>query len=247
MLPILLQSHNLILYSYPMLMGLGWGIAYQIYFSLVPEDIPRRFPQILFWGIFFFAWFGSKILFYFTVPEIITKEILMEASFWFGGGFVFYGGFIGGMIFLILYKSFGAPFSIKLIWPMVPALTFGHAIGRIGCFLAGCCYGAPTTWPWSVHLHGQDRHPTQLLETVALLALGRYLLKSKRPKAILISYYFIIYGIIRIVIESLRGDMIRGQWGILTPSQWISILLIIAGSSLLLRLRNHRVSTNTAS
>lgn len=210
-------------------MGLGWGIAYQIYLGLVPVNISRKLAQILFWGIFIFAWFGSKILFYYTVPAQITKDILFASSFWLGGGFVFYGGLIGGLLFLLLYRSFGAPLKLDLLWPMVPALTFGHAVGRIGCFLAGCCYGAPTTAWWGIHVHGFDRHPTQLLEAGSLVMFGIYLLKSKRPRVQLIIVYFIGYGILRLVIEALRGDIIRGHWGVLTPSQWISILLILVG------------------
>lgn len=228
-------------------MGLGWGIAYQIYFGLVPIDIPRRFPQILFWGIFILAWLGSKILFYYTVPEEITKDILMGASFWFGGGFVFYGGFIGGILFLVLYRSFGAPLNLGLLWPMVPALTFGHGIGRIGCLLAGCCYGSPTTWWWGIHLHGLDRHPTQLIEALSLLVLGSYLLKSCKPKTTLLSVYLVGYGLLRLVVEALRGDVIRGQWGPLTPSQWISILVVLTGIGVAVQSSKNNTIRNTAS
>ncbi|HXH75283.1 MAG TPA: prolipoprotein diacylglyceryl transferase family protein [Bacteriovoracaceae bacterium] len=228
MLPILYQSPDLTLYAYPLMMGLGWGVAYQIFFGLLPQDIPRRYAFLLYWGVFLFAWFGSKILFLFTVPQEITKDILMQASFWMGGGFVFYGGLIGGVLFLVLYRSFGLPLNLKIFWPIVPALAIGHGIGRIGCALAGCCYGDVTDWLWGIHLHGADRHPTQLLEAGSLLLLGFYLLKSRRPKQVLICHYLLAYGIIRLIIEALRGDVIRGLWGPLTPSQWISILLIFA-------------------
>jgi hypothetical protein len=67
MLPILFQSPEFILYSYPLLMGIGWGVAYQIYFSFPHSSTAKA--QGLFWGVFLFAWVGAKILFLLTHPE----------------------------------------------------------------------------------------------------------------------------------------------------------------------------------
>lgn len=227
MLPILFQSHEFILYSYPLFMGMGWGIAYQIFFSLTPENYPRYKLQLLFWGIFLFAWLGAKLLFYLTYPD--SNNILAEVSFWTGGGFVFYGGFLGGILYLLIYKFLDKSLNLSIVWSMLPALSIGHGIGRIGCFLAGCCYGKPTDWFWSIHLHGSDRHPTQLIEASGLLFLGAYLLRSKTSKLTLLANYLLFYGGLRLFIEALRGDVVRGEWGLLTPSQWISLILILAG------------------
>lgn len=233
MLPILFQSPELTLYSYPLFMGLGWGIAYQIYMSFIPETVPRRWPLILFWGSFLFAWLGAKLLFFFTVPEQISQEILMSSSFWLGGGFVFYGGFLGVLAFLLLYRSFQAPVELRLLYPMLPALAFGHGIGRLGCLLAGCCYGAITEWWWGVPHGDVHRHPTQLIEALGLFFIGTFLLRSKKPQRTLVAYYFLSYSVLRFIIELLRGDEIRGQWGPLTPSAWISLVLATAGIAVL--------------
>lgn len=233
MLPILYQSHDLILYSYPLLMGLGWGIAYQIYFALLEPSYPKLKAQILFWGIFISAWLGAKILFYLTFPKEQDQTLLQQLSFWTGGGFVFYGGLIGGLLFIAGFKLADKKFNIKVLWAMVPALAIGHGIGRIGCLLAGCCFGKPTDLFWGIYLHDHYRHPTQLIEAIALIVLGIYLLKAKRNKLILLSHYLITYGLIRIVVEALRGDTVRGSWGSFTPSQWISFLLISSGLTLI--------------
>lgn len=235
MLPILFQSNGIIFYSYPLFMGLGWGIAYQVLFELLPSSFTRLRAQILFWGVFAFSWLGAKIFFLYTIPEQLSVSLIQETNFWLGGGFVFYGGFLGGVLFLAILKGLKFPLSKDILWPIVPALTLGHATGRFGCFLAGCCYGKETDLFWGIHLHGADRHPTQLLEFTLLLSLGIYLLKSRQSKRFLISLYLVSYGLIRIGIESLRGDIIRGQWGALTPSQWISLGLIVAGVTLYLR------------
>ncbi len=234
MLPILYQSHDLILYSYPLLMGLGWGIAYQIFFSLLDPSFTKIKGQILFWGIFIAAWVGAKAFFFLTYPMIQTTDFISELSFWTGGGFVFYGGFIGGLLFIAAYKLIDKKFNFKILWAMIPSIAFGHGIGRLGCLLAGCCFGKPTDLFWGIYLHNHYRHPTQLLEALSLLLLGIYLLKSKKNKFILLSHYLISYGVVRIIIESLRGDSIRGLWGPFSPSQWISILLISLGLSFIL-------------
>lgn len=230
MLPILYQNKDLILYSYPLLMGIGWGVAYQIFFSLLDKDTSRLKGQMLFWGIFAAAWIGAKVFFLLTLPSH-ERDFSQELSFWTGGGFVFYGGFIGGLAFLSFFKFADRKLGVKDLWPMLPALAIGHGIGRIGCLLAGCCYGKPTDLFWGVFLHDHYRHPTQLLEAVALVTLGVYLFKSKRTTSSKISVYLVSYGVLRLIIEALRGDAVRGQWGLLTPSQWISIVLIMAGIS----------------
>lgn len=235
MLPILFQSHDFILYSYPLLMGLGWGVGYQIFFSKKSPELSNLKAQLLFWGIFLFAWIGAKILFYITYPENVPTALLGDLSFWTGGGFVFYGGFIGGLIFLALYKKTFPNFSYRNLWPLVPALALGHGIGRIGCFLAGCCYGKPTDFFWGVYLHDHYRHPTQLIEALGLLILGLYLFYSKKSPKFLLGIYLSLYGVLRFYVETLRGDLVRGQWGALTPSEWISCSLVISGAYLLIQ------------
>jgi phosphatidylglycerol:prolipoprotein diacylglycerol transferase len=225
MLPILYQSPSLVLYAYPLLMGLGWGVAYQVFFSLTENTLTRKHAQFLYWGIFVAAWIGAKLLFTLT-----SLNLLLEPTFWIGGGFVFYGGLLFGLGFIVLFHFFIKKLSPIVLWAIAVATTYGHAIGRVGCLLAGCCYGKETDWWWGIFLHEHNRHPTQGLEALALLGLGAYLQLSKKPKLTLLSFYFVGYGIIRLFIEALRGDMLRGSWGPMTPSQWISLGLILLGS-----------------
>ncbi len=216
-------------------MGLGWGAAYQLLMELLPSDFGKKRALLLFWGVFLFAWLGAKTLFLYTIPSDLSLTLLQESSFWLGGGFVFYGGLLGALFYLLILRGLKFPVTVDTVWAMVPPLTFGHAIGRLGCFLAGCCYGKETNFFWGIHLHGAERHPTQLLEFVLLLGLGLFLLRAKLHRALLIALYLLSYGSIRLFIENLRGDLIRGNWGFLSPSQWISILLIATGASLFIR------------
>lgn len=236
MLPILYQNHNFILFSYPLLMGLGWGIGYQIFFSLFPKELSRSQGQLLFWGSFIFAWLGAKLLFLLTLPDDLSRNLLSQMSFWTGGGFVFYGGLLGGLVFLGFYKYlFKQRLDAKVFWPIVPALTIGHGVGRIGCLLAGCCFGKETQAWWGIYLHGSHRHPTQLVEALGLLILGVFLLKSRLPVRVLSATYLLGYGLLRFGIEILRGDEIRGSWFGMTPSQWISLALVMSGLGLAIK------------
>lgn len=216
-------------------MGLGWGVAYQIFFA--KAQVPTKYAQVLFWGIFLSAWVGSKLFFYFNTDA--AQFSLSEVSFWTGGGFVFYGGLIASILFLSIYKLVKLPLNAETLWAMIPALTLGHAIGRVGCLLAGCCYGAVTDWWWGINLHGSHRHPTQVLESLGLFGLAFFILKFRRHHLAL-SIYCLGYGILRFAVETLRGDEIRGAWGVLTPSQWISAILILIGSGLIFHKKSAR-------
>ena len=209
-------------------MGLGWGVGYQIFFHFT--DLSMGKAQILFWGLFISSWLGSKVLFLITSASA-DVSLIQNLSFWTGGGFVFYGGLIAALLYIVSLRFFNLSLTQKTIWSLLLALSVGHALGRLGCLLAGCCYGAKTDWPWGVFLHGEHRHPTQLIEAVGLIMLA-WLLKTKGPGPKSFVLYFIFYGFLRIGVELLRGDQIRGQWGLFTPSQWISISLIFMGLGL---------------
>lgn len=240
MFPILYHGPDLTIYSYPLLMGLGWGVAYHFFFELIPMTTPRLKAQLLFWGIFLSSWIGAKTLFFLTLPQQHSLEF-SDLSFWTGGGFVFYGGLIAGLLFILVYRKFFG-LTPQLLWPLLPALTFGHAIGRIGCFLAGCCYGKETNWFWGIYLHEHFRHPTQLIEACGLFILGIYLIRSSKGKIYLTAQYFLFYGLLRFGLEMLRGDDVRGQWLHMSPSQWISLALILLG--LTLHFKNKKIKSS---
>jgi len=224
MLPILYQSHDFVLYAYPFLMGIGWGLGLQLYFSLLAE---KKFPQtsVLLIGLFLSSWVGAKLLFYLTVGDKFGTYI-DHISFWTGGGFVFYGGLIGGLVYLLFFDFFIRRITLAEINAFVPSLALGHGIGRIGCLLAGCCFGKETSAWWGIHLHGVNRVPTQAMEALILVSISYYFWKQRKNQKEVLTLYMLIYGVSRIGIEVLRDDEIRGLWGFLTPSQWISVFLI---------------------
>ena len=192
---------------------------------------------------------GSKLLFIaVSWKTIIEMNISLIAVI--KGGFVFYGGFIGGAVGLWIYcKQFHLSFG-KFGDLYVAVLPLGHAIGRVGCFFAGCCYGIPYDGLFAYeyhHTYGMTPMdvpllPIQLIEAFVLLLIFVFGLIVYYKKTFIVYdqclYYLILYPLARFVLEFWRGDIERGTvWGIST-SQWVSLLLIgVAGVSIVIRSR----------
>ncbi len=162
-------------------------------------------------------------------------------------GSTFYGGLIGGTaIFILIYFVAG-----RFLFPdgyhiprfravsdlAAACITVAHGFGRLGCLMAGCCYGRPTE-AWygikMVHL-GYKVIPVQLFEALFLLALSGLLLwRFQREKKYNMPIYMIAYALWRFVAETMRADY-RGATVVdfLTPSQFISVLLLSGGLLLL--------------
>lgn len=170
-----------------------------------------------------------------------------ESIFASSTGSTFYGGLIGGTsAVLIFYFTYGY-FRMKdkehvrafpKIFDIAPScITLAHALGRLGCFFAGCCYGKPTSAFFGVMLKNVDHKviPTQLFEALFLLLLFAFLtVRYYDGKRHQLSIYLISYGVWRFMLEFLRGDD-RGETVIpfLTPSQLTAVLLILVGIVLL--------------
>ena len=177
---------------------------------------------------------------------------LIDTGEWsWNAGATFYGGLIGGTLFFILFYLFGGKLFFKdnshiSYFPLVvncvlTVVALGHAFGRIGCLMDGCCYGQVTDSWIGIHMYfdpdGVKRIPTQLLESLFLFMLFGVLtyFLVKRKNEYIASIYMISYGIWRFTIEYFRGDAERGSLGssYLWPSQIIAIVLVIAGIGLI--------------
>ena len=190
--------------------------------------------QCFFYG-FFMMLIGGKLLYYITSLS------------W--DGMVFYGGLLGGILGICLVAiKYQLP-VLALLDYYCPFFAFLHGTGRIGCLLGGCCYGMEyhgifsITYPensMTTLISNTPRFPTPILESLGLFILLGFLIlmqfqKRKRhfSHGIPCSIYLIFYTMLRFVLEFTRGDDIRGNWGFLTPSQWISLVLFIVGIALL--------------
>jgi phosphatidylglycerol---prolipoprotein diacylglyceryl transferase len=147
------------------------------------------------------------------------------------GGLIFYGGFLGAvaaaLIFAHVRRQNIGPFCDFAI----TALPLGQAIGRIGCLLNGCCYGAPSSLPWSIMEEGVQRHPTQIYEALYCLVVYFILMAfyRQRPRpGRVVALYLILYPLGRFALEFLRGDE-RIRWLGFTAAQDLSLAMILIG------------------
>lgn len=147
------------------------------------------------------------------------------------GGLIFYGGFAGAFIAGIVFarlKHMGIPALADYV---IPALPLGHAFGRIGCLLNGCCYGKISNVPWSIFQQGAHRHPVQLYEAVLNLAIYFFLLflyRHRRRSGEVLAAYCMAYATGRFFLELLRGDE-RSAWFGISIGQIVSLGLFAAG------------------
>jgi phosphatidylglycerol:prolipoprotein diacylglycerol transferase len=168
----------------------------------------------------------------------------------FQSGGVFYGGLVAGIVVAWLL----ARYHRLPAWPtadvLAPGVAIGQAIGRLGCFAAGCCWGKPTGVPWAVtftDVYAARQvgtpidtaiHPSQLYESAAVFLVFLFLLwlsARKRFHGQVVLGYVVLYSAVRFVLEFWRGDAERGTWlgGHVSTSQIIAVLLVLAAAAAL--------------
>ncbi|MBI3322117.1 MAG: prolipoprotein diacylglyceryl transferase [Candidatus Omnitrophica bacterium] len=243
--PVLLRLGPVTLYSYGLAIALGFLLAVNLAARrarAVGVD-PAQIQRIALIGLLA-GLAGGRAAYVFLNWDLYRAN-LIEILRLDHGGLVFYGGLVTSALASILaMRSAKLPVLATLDFFM-PPLALAHAIGRIGCFLNGCCYGKPTDLPWGV-LFPQDvvpRHPTQLYEAGALVgifALLKRIEKRSLPAGSVMLAYGLLYGAWRFLVEFLRGDVPPVLFG-LTVSQLASLPLAFAfGCALLLRTRHRR-------
>ena len=191
----------------------------------------------------YFGGGGAKLLYLLPLLPRLAVELplLWEEpgefyARYLSGGMVFYGGFFGGVA-----AAWGAAKYLRLrlsdFFPvLVPALPLVHAVGRVGCFCAGCCYGRAAPPPWGIAFthaiagpNGVPLLPVQLWEAGAELVIFAFLLwyagRAAGPGQMLRAYVF-CYAPVRFVLEWFRGDPARGMYGPLSTSQWLSLVVL---------------------
>ena len=190
---------------------------------------------------------------------VVTLETGSFATAFARGGLVFYGApIVGTLALAAAARPLGASFP-RLVDVAIPAVPLAHALGRIGCFLAGCCYGRPCDLPWAVRFVDPmaaapdafvARHPVQLYEAFALLVLaGLLILVPPRRvgdgrRAIL---YVGLYALVRLGTERFRGDDDRGfVLGPVSTSDAIALLSLAVTLALYARRRRREASEAAA-
>ncbi|NFR85513.1 MULTISPECIES: prolipoprotein diacylglyceryl transferase [unclassified Clostridium] len=179
---------------------------------------------------------GGKLLFIITEFKSILEDPSILLNF--GYGFVVYGALILGALTIYLYCKKKKWKVLEILDLVAPVLAIAQGFGRIGCFLAGCCYGKETNIPIGVEFPinslapaGIHVHPTQIYSSIFDFLLGFFLLyysKKEKKSGKIVSMYLIIYSIGRFMVEFFRNDP-RGNVGLLSTSQFIAVFTLILG------------------
>ncbi|MBI1860197.1 MAG: prolipoprotein diacylglyceryl transferase [Deltaproteobacteria bacterium] len=227
--------------SYGAMMVLGYLLGYfETLRRAIREKEDPRSIEDLFLIVIASVTLGSRLFHVvFEDPVYYFQHPAKIFAVW-EGGYTFYGGLLLGMLGIYFYCRIRGVNFLRLIDIITPAAIFGSVLGRVGCFLAGCCWGKPTAMPWGVVFHDplamvpdhvHALHPTQLYEAAGLLVLSIYLwfLCNRRKFDGQVFFSALIgYAVIRFVIEFWRGDDYRGfiLGGALSYAQMVSLTLL---------------------
>ena len=235
MYPILFKIGPVTIYTYGVFVALGVGAGYFVCRGEAKRGgIPEKvFSHIFFWALVF-GFLGARIAYVLIEWKQFLNNPFRIA---FGrSGFIFYGAALGVLTLFVLTKKYKINF-LKSADIAALGIPLGHALGRIGCFFYGCCYGKPTASKLGILFPPESPAgflrvkviPTQLISVVFLLLIFCILLFLRKRKKfngqILLSYTF-LYGIFRFIIEFYRGDP-RGEVFFLSTSGFISLLSVM--------------------
>lgn len=242
MFPKLFDLGPLTVYSYGVLLAAAYlgGLQFALVRARQRGLDPARVMDL---GIYIIvsALVGAKLLLVIVDADHFLREPADLLSLVRSGG-VFYGGLILAVLVGLWYVRRHQLPTWRIADVIAPGIAFGHVVGRLGCFLAGCCYGHETNVPWAVTFTnplaaenvgtplGVPLHPTQLYEAGAeAIILGLLLAFEHKGRPFpgrTFWGYMLVYGLSRFVIEFFRGDP-RGIWfGVISTSQLISILIV---------------------
>jgi phosphatidylglycerol:prolipoprotein diacylglycerol transferase len=249
--PILFHIGSFNLYTYGLFVALGFMTAVWVSqknaraLHMAPETITDIFFVIL-----VSALVGARLLYVFINFESYENHLLDIVKIW-TGGLVFFGGFCTAVAATGIYMQLK-----KIpIWDtadiLSPGIALGHAVGRMGCFFAGCCYGRACDLPFAVkfsHPHtlappGIYLHPTQIymvMSNLILFCILLWLQKKKKFSGMVFLSYVMLYSLFRFIIEFFRGDF-RGDFffDFISMSQGIGLMVsLVAGILLILRYRH---------
>ena len=237
-------------HGYGLMIGIGIVAALSLAWRRAEKrSIPQEKVTGLVILVMIAGFLGAKLLFLITeLPAVLRDPLPYLGS----DGFVVYGGIALGFLAVWLWCRKKQQSLGKWADLLLPGVALAQGFGRIGCFLAGCCYGRPTVSPLGVVFPadslapaGVSLLPTQLFSAAGDFLLAVILLRLDRrggKEGHLMVWYLALYGAGRFILEFFRGDP-RGAVGVLSTSQFIS-LFAVAGAGLLAIWRQKRSETN---
>jgi phosphatidylglycerol---prolipoprotein diacylglyceryl transferase len=235
--PILLRLGTLDIHTYGVLVAMGFmvGLAVAAQRAKLERIHPDRIGDLGVWLVVA-GMLGGKL---FHIAFFWSDFVAAWRERGIGSlreGFVFYGGFIAASVTVLVFAHVKKLPWAKLADVLAPSVAIGHFFGRLGCFFEGCCYGNACTAPWAVHypdrhpMHNIPAHPVQLYEAFGnlliffgLLAAYRY----KKQDGQIWWLYVLVYGTLRLVTESFRGDYFSFVFDRVTIGQVVAVVMVI--------------------
>lgn len=218
MWPTIYQLGPLRLSSYGLLVAVGFLVAVWLAAAVTKRQLgssaPIPSPLVVDWGTWVIVGgvVGGRLLYVILNWSFYAQQLTEIVSLW-HGGLVWYGGFFGGLAAHVFFCRRHRIHVLGSLDQVMPFVALGHAIGRIGCFANGCCYGVSTTAWFGVQFPGHPHPlvPVQLFESVSVLALYVVLravqafMRLRQP-GLVFGCYLIGYGLIRSILEHWRAD-----------------------------------------
>ena len=237
--PILFHIGIFNIYTYGLCIGAGLLISSYLFLNKakVYGYDSQKLENLIFF-IFAFGIIGARFLYVVLNWTYYSQNLSKIIRVW-EGGLVFWGGFIFAFLAaIVLLKKL--KYSVIDIADIIsPFVVLGHAFGRIGCFMAGCCYGKVTSCPFGVIFRDEHSlaplnvkiHPTQLYESIGnfiIFFLLYKMLAKRKFQGQIVGSYMIIYSAFRFCLEFFRADD-RGNIGIFSATQVICLIIILIG------------------
>jgi phosphatidylglycerol---prolipoprotein diacylglyceryl transferase len=244
--PILLHLGSLPIHSYGVMIALAflaglWTATRRAAREKIPgEQIADIVLWLMLGGII-----GARFAYVTTYwREEFAGQPLSEIFAIWHGGLVYYGGLIGATIAGMIYIRWKKLPLWKTADVLAPSIALGNVFGRIGCLLNGCCYGRACSLPWAITFPADNPlnpptypvHPTEIYD--ALLNLVVYfflawLFRRKKFDGQIFATFLLCYAVTRSFVEYFRGDYTNLHYHFgLTPAQWISVPIFVAGLAL---------------
>jgi phosphatidylglycerol---prolipoprotein diacylglyceryl transferase len=245
--PILFNVGKFTVHTYSLMFGIAFVAALALGYRIAqrqtgkpgaidPGDFLDAGYWMIIWGVF-----GARVVFIETYWSVYKAHPIEMLQLW-NGGISFYGALIGGLIAMIVVCRRRGISILRLGDLCAAPVMLGYAIGRIGCFFNGCCYGRPTTLPWGVRFNDDGfitppSHPTQIYSSVLsflFLAILLRLVNRKSFDGQVMFAYLVLSSIERFIMEIWRGGVTSTiVWRGLTDVQLICIATAIVASLLL--------------
>jgi len=243
--PILFTIGSITIYSY----GVMLALAVLVCTYLLSNDAKRyHISQETAYDLVFWCMVGGFIaarIFYVFLVWDYYKDNLLEILMLQKGGLAWQGGFLGGVLAGVWFARSKKLLLRPLLDLAAPYIALGQAIGRIGCFFNGCCYGKPVAWGIYYPTHGARLYPTQLFEFAGLFIIFLILKKAQQkgtvpwntrgqsPSGFIFIFYLWLAAIERFIVEFYRGDAIPFWLG-LSLAQYVALGVFITGLVLMM-------------